>query len=146
MLIIRQEFALSVLAFQMPSLSTDIAQFALTTWSTMEIMDVVAHLEKYSRELSVQVNVNQMNFWMLKETATPVETIKSFPMVSAFVLLDTHLITVEFASFHALMELSPSKAVVLHVLSTLSSRQRSEDVPVLMDFTRLTSEFVRELS
>lgn len=146
MLITRPEFVPFVTAFPMPSSSMDIAQFVLTTWSITATMDAAAQLVKFLREQSVQANVNLMSFWMLKETVTLVEIIKSSPVVSVSVPLVILLITVEFVSFHAPVEPSPSKVVVPYVLSTLSSRLKSEDVLVLTDTTRTTSEFVKKLS
>ena len=111
------------------------------------MVDLVdAQLEKLNKLQFVSVNVKLINFLMEMEIAILVDQTKSFPINNASVLLDIPVILVESALLHVVKDNSPSKEDVLSAPSTPSTKLKSTDAIAPPDITRISSEYVKNLS
>lgn len=107
---------------------------------------MAALLEKFKKVQFVLANAKLINFLMEMETAILVDQTNSFPMVNAFVLLDTVATAVEFALFHADKDNSLIKEDAQSVPSTPSIKLKSMDVIAQLATTKISLEFVKNLS
>ena len=105
-----------------------------------------ALLVKLRKVLCVLVNANLMNFLMPVEIVTPVEPIKSSQTEFASAKLDIASTVAESVLFLVDKVNSPSKEDVLFALLTPSTKLKSTVVIAQVVITKISLEFVKNLS